>query len=209
MKSKILSAGLAILTSTSAFAQDKEMLGNLMRNERSYLQAMVLDKLVTIEASPKWWERFCDPTQSGTGTPRHNLIILLGGLMSVAQNMGWGNLSELDYNSGYDGKSPLLVDMVDSWKGKLSLNLVLKDEPSTPEGISNAHNNLSYLVSPMSNDYYCHPRSGKFLLSVRLDNKLPKGKYTWNKPMTEFTAVLPAYSTISQGDVETMLKVGR
>lgn len=208
---KLISVALLLSSCQfGAFADDnKAELSNLLRNERYYLESMVLDRLVEIDASPQWWERINDPTQSGQYSTRTAFRVLVHSLMDVAKNMGWGDLSATDYSGGYNGSSPLLPEMVDSWKGKLSLKVVLKDEPKTEDGLKASIANLDYLANPVSNDYYNHPRSGKFLMYVQLDAKQPKAKYTWDKARTTFTVVIPAYGSVSQSEMERMLNVAK
>lgn len=172
--------------------------------DRNPLSAMAVDKLMTLKLSPEAWTTILDPNSN-----KHRQVLRMTAdtLIVVALNMGWGDLKQTDRDGGYDGKSPLLPPMVDSWKGKLSCSIEIP-AGLDDKGRDKAIENLEYILSPMQNSYYCKPRSGKFLLSVSVDAKAPKMRFSMSKDASQFHFVLPAYATISQSDVENCLRQG-
>lgn len=192
---------------SSVLAQDEsraQLIQLMKTTDRSPLSAMAVDRLMTLKFAPDVWQQVLD---ANNNEPRHNIVILADTLIMLANNMGWGDLVSVDRNGTYDGTSPLLPPMVDSWKDKLSATV------SIPAGLDNkgketAWQNISYMCAPIQSTYFCKPRSGKFFLTITVDPKATDLRFSLSKDAAQYQFALPAYVTISQYKVENALKQG-
>lgn len=181
-----------------------QVLGLMRGADGCPLPAMVIDRLFTLNLPPEGWASM---TAAENTEPRHLLRTVGDAMITVACNMGWGDLVATDRDSTYDGKSPLLPPMVDSWKGRLSCTIILPPGMDA-EAREKAWTHISYLLPPMTNPAYCKPRSGKFLLVMRVDPKATDVGFHLSKDGTTYSFVVPVHADVSQLKVQTLLQSG-
>ncbi len=202
-----LAAVLCLSFGPALADENKEMLVRLCANmDRSKLEALVIDGLFTLELSPEWWERMNE--QKGFADGRKPVLILARSVIDMAKDMGWGDLKDMDYKTGRGADSPPVKAMVESWKDKLSVKVVMTfapDEKSAAQSLQN----IDYVGAPIQNDYYCKPRAGKFFLTVRVEPMVTDFKSKVSADGSSYEFILPAYAQYSQGKVEEALRLGQ
>lgn len=173
--------------------------------DRCPLPAMVIDKLFTLNLPPDVWSSLTVAEESAE--PRHTLRTVGDTMITVASNMGWGDLVALDRDSTNDGQNPLLPTMVDSWKGRLSCTITM------PAGMDadareKAWGNIAYLLPAMGNTAYCKSRSGKFLLVITVNPKATDLGFRLSKDGTTYAFDVPVHGSVSQFKVQEFLQSG-
>lgn len=196
---------LCLLLSSVALAQDKEELLRAYRNSWSGypLEAALFQRFVEVEGDVDWWGYLVsNPT-------RHSpqFVALAGSLANVANNLGWGDAQIMNSNLGGLADAPPLLQMLDSWKGKLAIRVKL------PSGLNqeqkdNYLDNLALLNSPMGNNYVCLPRGGKFFLNVSFNAKATEAGGNVSKDGNSYDLVMPSYARIYTSQIERVFQKG-
>lgn len=206
----ILCAALLFLALPSA-AQDAEGKAALVQGFRSAnanLDAEIIDRFISIKASPAFWSVIDNESFNGQYTLSHWFANLAGTVSSIATNMEWGDVRELDKNSGYNGKSPVVLGMLDDWKGKIAVSVDLGFQPD-PAQVATVISNLDLILAPMSSTYYFKPRGGKAFVNIKVDPKATKSSVKVSPDGNTYDVVIPAYVSISQSSLEDGFKKGR
>ncbi len=206
----IVCATLIFLVFPSA-AQDAEGKAALVQGFRSAnanLDAEIIDRFISIKASPAFWSVIDSESFNGQYTLSHWFANLAGSISSIATNMEWGDVRALDKNSGYNGKSPVVLSMLDDWKGKIAFSVDLGFEPD-PAQVGTVINNLDLTLAPMTSTYYFKPRGGKAFVNIKVDPKATQSSVKVSPDGNTYNVILPAYVSISQSPLEDGLKKGR
>ena len=196
---------LLLLLTVPAWAQDRKAeLAQALALIRYPLEAQVTEKLMTYKLSPAAWDYALAPENKDTLITLSNLASTL---CIIATNLKLGDVKGLDSNSGNDGKSPLVADMIDSFKGKLDCSVTL--ELTNPEEIKKAFTQLSYCLAPLQNDYCFHPRGGQAHLSFVADRKATGIGVKVSKDGNTYAITVPVHADVSQGAMQELLQRGR
>ncbi len=186
-------------------AQDqKDQLIQALRSDKFPLEAEVLSRYVDLEMSPEWWAIMVDPAEE-RGV-RQSFRVILSNLIDMANRNGWGDAARLNQDTGRKGDSPPVVAMLDSWKGKLGVKIVMNfvpDETSKKE-TSDGLDRMGYPISS-----WAQPRSGKFFLTVVYDPKVTKLQTNVSADGSTYTVTAPAYTYWRQGDIDDLFKRGQ
>lgn len=195
------------LCATGVLAEDYSTYLQMLRSNKYNLDAVVSERFVKIDAPAEWWALIDKETFNGQDSLNHTFTLFAGAVTTIATNMGWGDLRDLDRNNGYDGSSPLLAPMMDSWNGKIQFHVVISCKPD-PKSVQGVKDSLDRLLAPFCSTYYFKPRGGKAMVNVNLDAKASKMSCKVSKDGNTYDVVLPVYATYSQSDLETALKRG-
>lgn len=200
---------LAVVGGAAGAQEDRkdELVAALRGINGDNFSAEVISRFLTIEATQAWWDRLLDPATSRDG-PMHEMTNLASMIVSVASNLGLGDAVEVDRNSTYDGKGPLFLGMLDSWKGKVGVHLVLDFAPDEASAAT-AITNIDSVLVPFSSPTYCKPRGGKFQATLRFNPKATDYKLSVSKDGTTYDVIFPIHAEISQSYFEESLKLGR
>lgn len=194
---------LIVLCCLPALAQDRKAELVQVLGQKKPVHAQVIDKLVTLNLSPAAWDYLITDTRDGQPMALGFANTLIG----IALTMGWGDVDTVDRNAGYDGKSPLVAEMIDSWKGKMALAVAI---PQTdPEDVKKAVYQLSGVPAPFQQDFIFKPRGGKAFLTWTCDSKAKELGVRISKDGNTYTVICPVNASMSQSALETALKEGR
>lgn len=203
MKRFFFAMALTMFLCAPALADQKADLVQAVRSDGFPLEAEVMARYVDIEMSPEWWAIMLDPGEERGA--RQSLRIVVSNMIALANNMGWGDLARLDQDSGRTGSSPPVIAMMDSWKDKLSVKLVLN---FAPDDASKKHtvDGLDRLGYPIGS--VAQPRSGKFFLTANYDPAATDIKASMSSDASTYSLTLPAYTSWSQSKVDAVMKRG-
>lgn len=185
-------------------AQDqKEQLVQALRSDGSPLEAEVLSRYVELEMSPEWWAIMLDPGES-RGV-RQSLRVILSNLIDMANRNGWGDAARLNQDTGRKGNSPPVIAMLDSWKGKMQVKIVMNFVPdeTSKKQTSDGLDRMGYPISS-----WAKPRSGKFFLTVVYDPKVTKLQTKMSPDASTYMVTAPGYTYWRQGDIDDLFKRG-
>ena len=188
-------------------AEGKAQLIQALRSRKYVLDAMVLERFVTIKASPEVWAEIGSETSTAYGSFNDFFTSLNGIITKIADNMGWGDVRDLDQKNGFDGSSPLVASMLDSWKGKMTFTvdltskLELKSKYKMIDNLETVYNPLSFIT-------YFKPRGGNAFVTLKADPGAAKASVTVSKDGNTYFVNIPATATCSQRDLESGLKKG-
>ena len=178
------------------------------RANRYGLDALILERYVNIKASPEWWRLAETEVFNSQGSFTHELANLADTVNRISVTMGWGDANRLDRDTGQDGSNPLVINLVESWKGKILVNLDMNFRPDNKTRAM-AIDNLDRCLNPFGSDYVFKPRAGHAVINLRMD---PKATMTACKVSLDgavYEVIIPIYTDLSQGDLEEALKKGR
>jgi hypothetical protein len=184
---------LALLIQPSA-AQGGEMKDFLLilRGQMAYpLRANIMERLVTIEASPGFWSRINGSSEGKNSHPVKYLSSYGEHLGNVAKTLGLGDVDALMYNIR-NGDAPPIVAMVDSWKGKISLKIVMDFEP-TDDTFAKTMAQTEIIANQLGNEYNLKPRGGEFHGTITYSQTAPKATVEVSPDGNSYDIVVPIY----------------
>ncbi|MGE0490752.1 MAG: hypothetical protein AB7S38_16215 [Vulcanimicrobiota bacterium] len=203
MKRFLFAMALTMLWCAPGIADQKADLVQAVRSDGFPLEAEVMARYVEVEMSPEWWAIMLDPGEERGA--RQSLRIVVSNMIALANNMGWGDLARLDQDSGRKGNSPPVLAMMDSWKDKLAVKLVLgftPDDTSKKQTVDGL-DRLGYPIGSVA-----QPRSGKFFLTATYDPAATDIKASMSSDASTYSLTLPAYTSWSQSKVDAVMKRG-
>lgn len=195
----------ALICSAPALAQDDNTTAlrrMIAVSKRWPVNAQIAEKLMVFKLSPAAWEYILDPESDGAQTVTN----LAGTVADVADQMKLGDVVTLDRNSGYDGKSPLVADMIDSWKDKVRFTIAV-DVPDA-ETAKKAFANIDYVMAPLTNDYYFLPAGGKAIVNIAADPKATDIGCKVSADGNTYDIKVPIHASFSQSRLEELLRAG-
>jgi hypothetical protein len=194
---------LILLVASLAYAQDLSELRQMLAvSQKRPVHAQVVEKLCTLKVSPQAFDYLMNDKDGQLAA-----LSLGNTLIAVANNLGLGDVDALDRNNGYDGKSPLVADMIDSWKGKVSLTLVI---PQTdPEEIKKGIYQLSGAPAVFQSTNYFLPRGGQAHITWTLVTKAPEVACKVSKDGNTYDVTVPVHATLSQDKLSELVKKGK
>lgn len=190
---------LVLLLALPTFAQSKgEMVTKYLADWNGYpLEAAVFQRYVDIQADTDWWIYLCtNRTRKSNG-----LFDLAGSLVTMANNQGWGDAKTLNENSTGQADTPPVLAMLDSWKGKMGVKIVLP-EGLKPEQKDELMDNLAILNGPVGS----LPRGAKFFLNVKFNPKAGAATGQVSKDGTTYDFVFPTFARVYTSQIENVLK---
>ena len=135
------------------------------------------------------------------------MVNLSGTVPKIASNLKLGDVVELDDNSGRDGKSPLVADMIDSWKDKIRIAVAI-DVPDL-ETAKKAFENLDLVMAPLESSYTFLPRGGKAFINITADAKASAVSCKVSPDGNTYDIRIPVHASFSQSKLEDLLKAGK
>ena len=205
MKQTILTILLVffLIPATQADERKQQLVNLVATVDNSPLDALIIDRHVEFEMTPAAWDFILNSPDRDLASAR-NLGYLL---RDVAYNMGWGDVQTADSNSGGKAKSPLVTNMVDSWKDKMSLKV--KVDVKDPEAVEKAFEQINLLSGAFTNDYYFHPRGGKALITVLVSESAAEQSVKVSPDGNTYELVVPVHAWFSQSGAREAMAVGR
>jgi hypothetical protein len=186
-------------------AQDqKAQLAQALRSDGFPLEAEILNRFVDLEMSPEWWAIMVDPGEERDA--RQSFRIVLSGVVAMADRMGLGDAARLNQDTGRKGNSPPLLGMLDSWKDKIHLKIVMNFAPDATSKKETV-DGLNRMGNPISSEAV--PRAGKFSLLLTYDPKVTEMKTSMSADASSYTVTVPAYTYWRQGNVDDLFKRGQ
>jgi len=150
---------------------------------------MVIDKLMIFRFSPEFWEAM----HNNHDAPVH-INILAGSLKHLANNMGLGDVTDLESRSVNNPNNPQIAEMIDNWKQKISLTINANFIPNASSE-KGTIDNLPYLGSIFGNSLF-KPR--ELRMTVTFDPKATKTTVTVSKDATHYDVISPASYQVDQ-----------
>lgn len=164
----------------------------VMKGQIGYpLSANIAQRLMVVEASPGFWSRINDSSASKNSHPVKLLSSYPENLALVAKNLGLGDVNGLMYNIR-DGNAPPIVAMIDTWKGKVSLKLVMDFEP-TDETFEKTMAQTEIIANQLGNEYNLKPRGGEFHGTIIYSQTAPKATVKVSDDGNTYEIVVPIY----------------
>lgn len=182
----------------------KTALLQTLRSRNSQLDAMIIERFVTIKASPEIWAQMESEQQSNQFSFTNFYWGLAGTIAVIANNMGWGDVEDLAGKTSPD--NPLVTAMLDRWNGKiaftvdLSSGLDLKHSRQIVDNLTNVYAPLGYTSFK--------PRGGKALVTLTVDPAAEKLKVQVSGDGNTYFVTMPAYVRYVQYDLQAALKKG-
>lgn len=197
-----LSTAAACLAASTLFAFAQDGKAELLDAWRSdgFLKARsaaIAERCIDFKMSPKWYAKFVAETDA-----RNTLSNLASSLYTVGDHLGLGKVDELDGDR--DQKSPLFTGMLDEWKSKLHMTIVLPELDAA--GNQKVLDKLAYVVAPIES--WAKPRSGKYFLTITMDPKARAFSYKHDKERVNYTLVWPVYVDASQSALDEAVRKG-
>lgn len=155
------------------------------------LEANIMQRLVVIEASPGFWKRINGSSASVNSHPVKFLKSYGSALGTVAKNMGFGDIDGLMYNIR-DGNAPPVVAMIDSWKGKISLKIVLAFEPND-DTFAKTMAQTEIIANQLARKDYLNPRGGQFHGTITYSDTAAKATVKVSPDGNNYDIVIPIY----------------
>lgn len=210
MRFFILALSLWITTlGLGADSASKEQLVRVFRvDHESPLEALVLERFVTINASPEWWTLLLDSSGSRGSNLGYRLSNMCRRLPKLANSMGLGDLEELNKADNYKASSPLVLGMLDEWKGKISVEFRLMFVPNA-ETSKKVIENLERVTQNWDDPNYLRPRGRAFHAVLHVDPKARASSCKVSKDGTRYDFVVPVYADVNGSEIEKALKSGR
>jgi hypothetical protein len=119
-------------------------------------------------------------------------------MVEMAIKMGWGDLKPLTRRTSTPQEgNPLIDQMIDSWKGRMSLKLVCNFKPTGEPAMRKALSNLCAVAHPLEEERV-KPKSGKMFLTVTASPTASTYSVKASSDGTTFDIVVPVYADYSQ-----------
>jgi hypothetical protein len=196
------SVGIAAGVLPGQAAEDhKAELVQLIRQQDGKLCALAVDKLITFNMSPEWWQFFLKEETHGY----HTLRILGDALMTFGNNEGGDDIPKLDQSR--DASSPLVTDAIDKLASKAHITIDFT-QPVTDKFMKTVQHNLDLVANPITDTNYCKPRGHKINVTISIDTKAKALGSTVSKDGNDYHLLLPAYMDISTMPIEAAFKKG-
>lgn len=194
---------LYLWSAPGCIAQSREEVSSKITECCGYASGQIFGKLVTLEASPQMWAYISNPADIATGlTP---ISQFASGLEEFAAKMGWGDLRQTIKNSPvHENENPLVGQMIDSWRDKMSVKLVCNFKPANEALEQTTVSNLSLCVVPIT-DAGFKPASGKMFMTITASPTATKYSASVAPDGTHFSVIVPAYQNFSQEGLTTAL----
>ena len=196
-----VSLGLTCFGLAAKADNNRDDLLQLIRQQDGNRAAMAVDKLITVNFSPDWWQYFLNKDTNAY----HQLRILADSMMTYGQNYGGDDIEKLDET--HDASSPLVADAIDklATKAHMTINFT---SPVPEKFRATAIHNLDLIGYPMTEKTYCNPRGHKLHVTVTLDPKAKLLGSTVSRDGNDYALSLPAFVGISSSPFEEAFKKG-
>jgi hypothetical protein len=199
---------LVILFSTMSFLQlpaqaddNKSELVQIIRQEDGPLSALVVEKLMSFNLSPEWWQYLLQRDNREYRTIRN----MASGLLEAGKMLGYGDVAALDQTG--DASSPLVADALSKLEGNVTCTIQLTDSVKA-DYRSKVIENVAMFQNPITNHYYCKPRGGKLHLFITLDAKAQALGCQVSKDGNDYRFAIPAYVDLMTSPIQEALKRG-
>lgn len=200
--SAMVLSGLCICWGQPVHAEDgKAELVQIIRQEDGALHAMAVEKLMTLNLSPAWWQYLLQRENKSYRT----ISNMAECLMKAGQTLGLDDVSKLDESR--DASSPLVADAMAKLQSKVSCSIELVDTVKDNRR-EKVIENVAMFESPMTNDYYCKPRGRKLHVFIRLDAKAPAMQCQVSKDGNDYHFTIPAYTDLMTSPIQEAFKRG-
>lgn len=181
--------------------ENRDELLQIIRQEDGALHAMAVDKLMSLNLSPEWWQYMLKRENKAY----HTISNVAYCLLQFSNNMGWGDVAKLD-GSG-DASSPLVEQAMSSLLDKVHCTVGLTQ--SVKEQYRNkVIDNIALFEAPMTNDYYCKPRGRKLNLFISLDPNAQALQVQVSKDGTQYHFTIPSYVDLMTSPIQNGFKLG-
>ena len=194
---------LALLTTSWAQEEQSALYRVIGVSKRWPVNAQIAEKLMIFKYSPAAWEYVLDPSSEGAQT----MVNLSGTVAVVAKNLGLGDVVSTDDNQGRDGKSPLVADMIDSWKEKVRFTVAV-DVPDAATA-KKAFANIDIVMAPLESSYNFLPAGGKAIVNIAADPKASDVSCKVSADGNTYDIKVPVHASFSQSRLEELLRVGK
>lgn len=199
-------AGLSLAPARSQADRKSDLL-KLARDKRYFLDALIVEKLVSFDLTPQWWEVTLVNSNPDYEANWYQFLTLGQGMRDFAKKIGWGDVHQLDRSTGGEAKNPQVTEMVDSWKGKMSGKVVLKF-PVDDEARKYVFKNVGALVEPMLSQSYLDPRGGQFHYVVEASPQAKKTTGQVSSDGNNYSITVPAYLPMGPAQIEPIYRQG-
>lgn len=179
----------------------KAELLQVIRQEDGALRAMAVDKLMSFNLSPAWWQYVLQRDNKAY----HTMSNMADCLMKVAMTLGADDVEKLD--ESHDASSPLVADAMAKVQDKVSCRIELI-ESVKDDRRAKVIENVSMFEAPMTNDYYCKPRGKKLHLFITLDPKATSMRCQVSKDGNDYHFFIPAYMDLMTSPIQQAFKQG-
>jgi hypothetical protein len=179
----------------------KAALVQIIRQEDGPLHAMVVEKLVSLNLSPEWWQYLLQRDNKSY----HTISNIADSLLEAGKMLGCGDAAALDQSG--DATSPLVADAVAKLQSNVSCSIQLTDtvkEDVRPKVIEN----VAMFEAPMTNAYYCKPRGHKLHVFITLDAKAQAMRFQVSKDGNDYHFAIPAYIDLMTSPIQEAFKQG-
>jgi len=188
---------------TPVRAQDQTAdLTQIIRQKDGALKAMTVEKLMSFNLSPAWWQYFLNRDDTKAS---HMISNLADSLLEFGKNMGGDDVVSLDQSG--DASSPLVADALSRLQNKVHCTFELIDNVKD-DSRGQVIENISVLGEPITEKYYCKPRGGKLHIFITLDPKAQSLKCQVSKDGNDYHFSIPAYMDVTTSPVEEAFKQG-
>lgn len=195
----------------SVWAQSpsKDQLVRVFRvDHEAPMEAHVLERFVTIQASPEWWTVLQDTSGGRSSNLGYRFANICNRLPKLANSMGLGDIDELNKADRYKASSPLVLGMLDEWKGKMSVEFRMMFTPDAATAKKTIEN-LERATQTWDDPNYLSPRGRQFHAVVTVDPKARASSCKVSKDGTQYHFVIPVYADVNASEIEKALKSGR
>ncbi len=155
------------------------------------LQANIMERLVTIEASPGFWTRINGSNEGVNSHPVKLLSAYGENLGYAAKNLGLGDIDGAMYQVR-NADAPPVVSVIDSLKGKVDLTIVMNFEPND-ETFKKTMEQTEIIASQLGNSYHLKPRGGQFHGRVIYSDTATQASVKVSPDGNSYEIVVPIY----------------
>lgn len=172
-------------------AQYGDFLTILRGQMKRPLQANIMERLVTIEASPSFWTRINESNESLNNHPVKLLSAYGENLGYAAKNLGLGDIEGTMYQVR-NADAPPVVSVIESLKGKVDLTIVMNFEP-TNETFNKTMEQTEVIASQLGNSYHLKPRGGQFHGRIIYSDKATEATVKVSPDGNRYEITVPIY----------------
>jgi len=171
---------------SSAQESKQPMMDSLFESTHLLYKSMVLDKLITLDMSPAWWQRMNQPKGI------NSLVYVTRDIGNFGKKMGWGDPEdvELCFDGTKEQARPKVQGVIDNFAGKVSLTVEAKSPAVTDEQLILAAKYMESVAEVLGREDW-KPVSGVAHIKLVLS---PTAKTLTSKPELDgkhFTVVAP------------------
>jgi hypothetical protein len=168
-------------------------------NTSDYPHTQVVDRLMSVEMSAPMWQYYAADTRNA-----NTITHFASEIMMMAKKMGWGDIWQVTGGSPYQTgdnpelqpQNPAIVQMIDSWKNKVHITLIM-NEQGNGDLAQKTLDNVELVCTPMEDPQF-KPRGDKLFMTITAAPNVTTYSIKTDPDKTKFDISVPVFQNYSQ-----------